>query len=239
MAKYNVHSGHNPHGKVGCGAIGLISESKENRLVANEIIRLLNLNTHTVYNCTVDNGVSQNDILSRIVKKCNAHKVKFDFSIHFNAGRKDKKGDGKNGGFEIHVTSKDKGKVKVAERICENMKSLGFTNRGIKINHNLYFLNATKNPALLLEICFVDDKDDCNLYKKVGYQKIAEEIVKGILNKKNIKTEEKKKKKTIIQVAKDVIAGKYGEGEKRRAKLLADGYNPDQVQKKVNSLLKK
>ena len=26
----NVHAGHNPHGKVACGAVGLISESLEN-----------------------------------------------------------------------------------------------------------------------------------------------------------------------------------------------------------------
>lgn len=29
----NVHAGHNPHGKVACGAVGLISESLENRRV--------------------------------------------------------------------------------------------------------------------------------------------------------------------------------------------------------------
>lgn len=241
MAKYNIHAGHNPHGKVGCGAIGFITESTENRLVAREIIRLLTLNGHTVHDCTVNNGVSQNDILSRICKNCNLHKVTGDYSIHFNAGRKDKKGDKKIGGFEIWITNPDKAKEKVAARIRSNMKALGFTDRGTKVTNNLYYLNAVKNKTFLLEICFVDDKDDCNLYKKVGYEAVAEAVVKGILNKKKIKTEEKKpkvKKKTILQIAKEVIAGKYGNGEERRAKLIAEGYDPDKVQKKVNKLLK-
>ena len=39
--KINVHAGHNPDGKVACGAIGLIKESTEARKVKKEVIRLL------------------------------------------------------------------------------------------------------------------------------------------------------------------------------------------------------
>lgn len=41
--RIGVHAGHNPDGKIGCGAIGLIKESTENRNVKNEVIRLLKL----------------------------------------------------------------------------------------------------------------------------------------------------------------------------------------------------
>ena len=34
----NVHAGHNPDGKVACGAIGIIRESTEARNVKNEVI---------------------------------------------------------------------------------------------------------------------------------------------------------------------------------------------------------
>lgn len=44
-------------------------------------------------------------------------------------------------------------------------------------------------------------------------------------------------KKSLDEVAKDVIAGKYGNGSERRRKLLAAGYNADQVQKRVDELL--
>ena len=47
-----------------------------------------------------------------------------------------------------------------------------------------------------------------------------------------------KPSKTIEQVAKDVIAGKYGNGDERKKKIEAEGYNYNEVQNKVNELLK-
>ena len=60
------------------------------------------------------------------------------------------------------------------------MKKLGFTNRGIKTTGGLYYLNHTINKAILIEVCFVDDKDDYDLYKKAGYKQIAKAIADGI-----------------------------------------------------------
>lgn len=44
-------------------------------------------------------------------------------------------------------------------------------------------------------------------------------------------------KKTIAQIAKEVIAGKWGNGDARKKKLEAAGYDYDAVQDKVNDLL--
>ncbi len=44
-------------------------------------------------------------------------------------------------------------------------------------------------------------------------------------------------KKSIDEVAKDVINGYYGNGQERKDKLSADGYNPIDVQNKVNEIL--
>ena len=46
---FNIHAGHNPDGKTGCGAVSLIKESTENRNVAAEVIRQLRALKHTVY----------------------------------------------------------------------------------------------------------------------------------------------------------------------------------------------
>lgn len=46
------------------------------------------------------------------------------------------------------------------------------------------------------------------------------------------------KKKSTTEVAKEVINGKWGNGETRKKKLKSAGYDPDKVQKKVNALLK-
>lgn len=44
-------------------------------------------------------------------------------------------------------------------------------------------------------------------------------------------------KKSIDEVARDVIAGKYGNGQERKDKLTAEGYNYEEVQNKVNEIL--
>jgi hypothetical protein len=44
-------------------------------------------------------------------------------------------------------------------------------------------------------------------------------------------------KKSLAEVAKEVIAGKYGNGDERVAKLKHDGYDPKAVQAEVNRQL--
>ena len=185
MATYNVHAGHNPAGKVACGSSDLLNESRENRLVKGELINYLRQYGNTVYDCTEDNGRNQRDVLEKIVKKCNAHTVDFDFSLHLNSGRNDDNGDSKQGGVEVHINADNKGKKAVAERILSRMEGIGFKRHGtgIVINPKLYVLNHTNAPALLIEICYVDDRDDYNQYNKVGYKAVAKAIAEGIMNK--------------------------------------------------------
>jgi len=45
-------------------------------------------------------------------------------------------------------------------------------------------------------------------------------------------------KKTIDEIAQDVIKGVYGNGDARRNALKALGYDPDEVQNRVNEILK-
>lgn len=181
--RINVHAGHNPDGKVGCGAIGIIRESTENRNVKNEVIRLLRALGHTVYDCTVDNGTNASNVLTNIVKKCNAHEVDLDVSIHFNAGAKDMTGNGKVTGTEVLIYSDNSKAKPYAKKVCTAIAALGFRNRGIKLNSSLYVLRKTNAPAMLIECCFVDDKDDVALY---DYKSMAETIVYGITGQKYV-----------------------------------------------------
>ena len=69
----NVHAGHADYGKGACGAVGTyLNESVENRKVKNIVIEMLRAQGHTVYDCTVDDGKNQADVLSKIVAKCNS-----------------------------------------------------------------------------------------------------------------------------------------------------------------------
>ena len=180
MAKYNVHAGHNPDGKKACGAVGLIKESTEARKVKNLVIKYLKAQGHTVYDCTVNDGTSASNVLTKIVSKCNAHKVDLDVSIHFNSGVGDKKGNDKTTGTEVLIYSQTSKAKDEATRICKEIAKLGFKNRGVKIRDGLYVLRKTNSPALLIECCFVNDKDDVELYNA---DKMAKAIVKGITGK--------------------------------------------------------
>ena len=179
MSTYNIHAGHGNAGGRGCGAVGILDESIENRKVKDTLIGYLQAQGHTVYDCTCANGKSQTDVLKQIVTKCNKHKVDLDISIHFNCGVGDKKGNGQTTGTEVYVYSTKSAAYPVAERIDKAIAALGFRNRGVKVRTNLYVLHRTNSPALLIECCFVDDKDDVKLYDA---KKMAQAIVTGILS---------------------------------------------------------
>ena len=182
IKKVTVHAGHNPSGKIACGASDLLDESTEARYITKKVIKLLRKNGIRAVNCTVNNGVCQNDVLYKICNKCNAvTDADLHISIHFNSGRNDKKGDGRTGGTEVLLTGNVADKGDIAKRICNQMAKLGFTNRGVKTRTDLYFLNHTKAPALLVEVCFVDDKDDYMLYKADRLD-VAEAIVRAVIN---------------------------------------------------------
>ena len=179
MSTYNVHGGHN---KIVPGASSYLNEVTEDRKVAAGVIKLLKAQGHTVYNCTDDVGKTQGANLAHIVAKCNKHKAALDISIHFNAAKKDS-GDGKTKGTEVFVYSSSSKAKDAATRVCKKLEALGCTNRGVKVSTGVYVLRNTKSPAMLIEVCFVDDKDDANLYNKVGVDEICKAIVEGILNK--------------------------------------------------------
>ena len=227
--KINVHAGHNPDGKIACGAVGLIKESTQARKVVKYVKKYLRVAGHIVYDCTCNNGTNQSDVLNKIVKKCNAHKVDLDVSIHFNSGAGDKKGNGKTTGTEVLVYALNQKPKSTANKISKEIEKLGFKNRGVKARPDLYVLNATKAPAMLIECCFVDDADDIKLYNA---KKMAKAIVIGILNsygtatfktKRNIRAFNAKgkkvgsvKKNSACNIDKYAFIGGYLMGKKKK-----------------------
>ena len=174
--RINVHAGHNPDGMVACGAIGLIRESTEARAVKDRVIAQLAAMGHTVRDCTCNNGISQNDILQKIVAACNAQEADLDISIHFNAGAAPE-ADGNTTGAEVYVYSTSSAAATYAQQVVDNIATLGFRNRGVKERTSLYVLRHTKAPAMLIECCFVDDPEDVALYNA---DRMAAAIVAGI-----------------------------------------------------------
>ncbi len=210
--RFNIHAGHNPDGMVACGAVGLIKESTEARNVKDKLIVILRNAGHTAYDCTCNNGTSQSDVLKKIVAKCNEHNVDLDISIHFNAGADDEKGNGRTTGVECLVYDMKTSASVYADKICKSISATGYKNRGVKVNTGLYVLNSTKAPALLIECCFVDDKDDINIYSA---EKMAEAIAEG-LGVKVVKEDEE-----MVKNSKIIVDGK----EVTVRRILKDGTN--------------
>lgn len=169
MAIYNIHAGHNFHVP---GASGVFSETIEDRKVKELVVEKLRSLGHTVYDCTDEDGRSQNQNLKNIVAKCNAHTVSLDVSIHFNAS-----GGAGNG---VEVLCYDTGTKDVAAAICGKIADLGFKNRGVKYRQDLYVLRNTKSPAILIECCFCDSALDAAKYNS---NDMARAIVSGITGK--------------------------------------------------------
>ena len=217
--KINIHAGHNPANKVACGAIGLLNESTENRNVVKELKAILEQEGHIVYDCTCDNGTSVSDVINKIAAKSNSNNVDLDISIHFNSGAKDKIGNSKSTGVECLIYNTSNDKETIAKRICANIAQLGYKNRGVKIRTDLSILKKTKAPCILVECCFVDDKDDVKLYNP---KTMAKAIAQGILDKT---IEDKKTTDEYYRV----IAGSFRNrqyAEDTKNKLIKLGFNP-------------
>lgn len=164
----NVHAGHAPDGGIGCGAVGIGYESTMNRQVKEHLINLLRKAGHEVFDCTCEESVSSSSVLKKIVEKCNAHTVDLDISIHHNATAADKKdfdGDGHAKGSLCYVYSAQSSTANLAANIAKAIADrLEIPYLGLLDGHNLYFLRNTKAPAILIECCFVDDRDDMNAW---------------------------------------------------------------------------
>lgn len=154
----------------------------------------------------------------------------FDYAleIHFNAS------NGKGRGTEIFVTKSETG-TSVEKKIMNKLSSF-FKNRGVKVG-NFAVINTIKKKGIssaLLEVCFIDNAEDMKVYNS-NIDKIAEAITEGIV--KGFGLKKQSSKKTIDQIAKEVISGQWGNGTDRKNRLQAAGYDYNVVQNKVNQLL--
>lgn len=166
-----IHAGHNPSGKIACGASDFLDESDAARELVGLICKYLKKWGVPCKNITVNNGTSQTDVLKKLVKRANSCNADLNVSIHFNAHKHSTR-DGKTTGVECLIHPSHVGKNgyddmgQLGVDLAYNISTVGFRNRGLKCVDNLYFLNKTKNPSIIIETCFVTDQDDADVYKK-------------------------------------------------------------------------
>lgn len=159
-----LHPGHwkNP----GSGASSIINEVTEARRVTKRVYEILK--AHKVPASYYEDNTSSNQAqnLNNLVKYHNQDRDDLIVSVHFNA----------TGG----VTDLDIG----TEVLYYNQKALseniakaisdasGLKNRGAKQRANLAVLSKTYEPAVLIEVCFVNSNSDVTRYNK-HFEKIC------------------------------------------------------------------
>ena len=150
-----ISSGHGLHIR---GASGYIDEVDEARKVVEMLaadLRAMNIDVITFHD---DTSTSQNQNLETIVNFHNLQERDLDVSVHFNAYQTTSKPMGTE---VLYLTQGD-----LAAEISQAIsKAGGLLNRGAKKRSDLYFLNHTDQPAILIEVCFVDSSADANLYR--------------------------------------------------------------------------
>jgi N-acetylmuramoyl-L-alanine amidase len=199
------------HGAKVSGASDIINEVKEARKVVKQVVKYLKELGETVYEFHDDTSTSQNENLRTIVRYHNSKKRDRDFSVHFNAG-------GGEGTEVLHYGPKTKAKAAALSKVISN--ALGTKDRGPKERPNLYFLNSTEEEGLLLEICFVDSKEDVDKYRD-NFDKMCRAIAEHIAGKKLKKDEPVKPAAVKPSGTKyQVIAGTFT--DKKNAENMAD-----------------
>lgn len=147
------------HGKFIRGASGYLDEVDEARKVVErvaEIMRGAGIAVATFHDDTSD---TQNENLNTIVEWHNDHIRDFDISVHFNAYQT----TSKPMGCEVLYVTQDE----IAFQMSDAISTAGaLINRGAKLRTDLFFLNSTEEPSVLVEVCFVDSEADAQLYKK-------------------------------------------------------------------------
>ena len=155
MKRIVISSG---HAKKVSGACEIIDEVTKARRVVDRVALELTLLGDFVITYHDDWSSTQSENLERIVSFHNAQERDLDVSVHFNCAG-DEPTDRPIGTECLYLTA-----LELAEDVAFGIAAnSGLINRGAKYRDDLAFLNGTSETAILIEVCFVDSKPDCNL----------------------------------------------------------------------------
>lgn len=238
MVKIGLDCGHSKNTK-GKQTLDGIKEWDLNNQVRRSVVNILKDYDVEIIHTDNNEGYTDESLSSRLAKY-KAEKVDAFISIHHNAY-----GDGWNNatGVEIYVdkkaTSKD---MKLAKCIYNRLvKYTGLKGRGIK-KENFYVINQNTIPAILVEGGFMTNAFDYKIITSdTGQTAYAKAVAEGLIEFLKLKKKPLSPKKSLDDWAKEVIAGKHGNGHTNREKSLKKSgcaYAYAKVRARVNELLK-
>ena len=166
-------------------------------------------------------------------------------------------------GADLHVpihTNAFNGKVTGTRMFCYNTNGEGYkacraifdvvspitpgTSENIKVNAELYEVRVPAAPTAYIECEFHDNAESAKWIVEHTTE-LGEAIAHGICNYFGITYKEKEEpnpqpapsKKSVDELAREVITGKWGNGSDRKNSLTKAGYDYDKVQARVNEIL--
>ncbi|MBU3153883.1 N-acetylmuramoyl-L-alanine amidase [Clostridium estertheticum] len=170
MSKYLLDMGHCLKGfDTGTQGYGK-TEQECTREVGYKVKSKLEALGHTVIIVSCDSANSVIESLAYRVDTANRIGGDLYIAIHLNSG----------GGFGTEIYTYNAKVFTEASNILKNFVSLGLTDRGIKDGSHLYVIHNTKMKSLLVECCFMDSKNDMNIYDA---DKMSDAIVLGLTGK--------------------------------------------------------
>lgn len=187
----------------------------------------------------IDDG-SELSIAQRAAK-ANSFGADLYLSVHHNAGIN----GGSGGGIEVYVYTYASAAAKDWQKAFYDAL-IRYTdlkgNRAQPLRKaNLGECRQTSMPAVLCECGFMDSTADTPVILTDTYAaKVAEACVDVICTKAGITLNAPTAaKKTVKELALEVIKGLWGNGEERKKRLSATGYSYFAIQRLVNDMLKK
>lgn len=238
MKKIGLDCGHSINTK-GKQTPDGIKEWTLNNAVRKRIVNILKDYDVEIVHTDNNEGYTDESLSARLTKYKKS-KVDAFVSIHHNAF-----GDGWNNatGVEIYVDKKATAKdINLAKCIYNRLvKYTGLKGRGIK-KENFYVINQNAIPAVLVEGGFMSNRRDYKVItSEAGQAAYAKAVAEGLIEFLGLKKKTLSPKKSLDDWAKEVIAGKHGNGHtKRQSSLKKDGcnYSYAKVRARVNELLK-
>lgn len=188
------------------GAVGFIKEEEIINSVGTLVVEKLKNKGHEVIEVRPNSACNTTDSLSQRTTKANKYNVDLYVSIHANAG--------KGVGSEVYTYKAKKNDKAV--NVLNNIVKLGFKNRGIQDGSRLYVIRHTSMEAMLIEVCFVDNKSDVDKYKNIGAETIAEAIANGLVGTKATSTSSSSQNSFVKQLQQTL-------NKTRNANLVVDG----------------
>ena len=166
-----IDIGHNLRSDV--GACGIRSEDELNMLVGQALISKFKGIGIKVIECLPSSASSLRDGLSKRCRAANYGGADVFISIHHNSCK---------GGYGSECLCIKGGQQnalseRLSKVILEEIAMLGFSNRGVKDRRDIFVINNTTMPAVLVECAFVDSERDMKNYDT---EKMATAIFKGI-----------------------------------------------------------